>query len=40
MTDTDKEKIKTEKIKTERESYFKVNSVRYDFTKQRYTAIM
>ncbi len=40
MTDTDKEKIKTEKIKTERESYFKVNSVRYDFTKQRYTIIM
>ncbi len=40
MTDTDKEKIKTEKIKTEKEFYFKVNSVRYDFTKQRYTAIM
>ncbi|MFA4807475.1 hypothetical protein [Helicobacter pylori] len=29
-----------EKIKTEREFYFKINSVRYDFTKQRYTAIM
>ncbi|WQT66591.1 hypothetical protein E5D99_06360 [Helicobacter pylori] len=40
MTDTDKEKIKTEEIKTEKESYFKVNSVRYDFTKQRYTIIM
>ncbi len=40
MTDTDKEKIKTEEIKTEREFYFKVNSVRYDFTKQKYTAIM
>ncbi|MFB1341711.1 hypothetical protein ACLGEB_03010 [Helicobacter pylori] len=35
MTDTDKEKIKTE-----REFYFRVNSVRYDFTKQRYTIIM
>ncbi|MFP6145017.1 hypothetical protein ACLGAL_05610 [Helicobacter pylori] len=40
MTDTDKEKIKTEEIKTEREFYFRVNSVRYDFTKQRYTIIM
>ncbi|MCQ2872199.1 hypothetical protein ACQJ5S_07570 [Helicobacter pylori] len=37
---TDEEKIKTEQIKTEREFYFKINSVRYDFTKQRYTAIM
>ncbi len=52
MIDADKEKIKTEEIKTEKESYFteeiktekesyfKVNSVRYDFTKQKYTAIM
>ncbi len=40
MTDTDKEKIKTEKIKTERESYFKVNTMHYDFAKQRYIALM
>ncbi len=42
MTDREKieEKIKTEEIKIEREFYFKVNSVRYDFTKQKYTAIM
>ncbi|WP_237003303.1 hypothetical protein [Helicobacter pylori] len=35
MTDTDKEKIKTEK-----ESYFKINTMRYDFAKQRYIAVV
>ncbi len=35
MTDTDKEKIKTE-----REFYFKINAMRYDFAKQRYIALM
>ncbi|WRG18462.1 hypothetical protein FOG22_00585 [Helicobacter pylori] len=40
MTDADKEKIKTEKIKTEREFYFKINTMRYDFAKQRYIALM
>ncbi len=40
MTDADKEKIKTEEIKTEKESYFKVNAMRYDFAKQRYIALM
>ncbi|WQR68834.1 hypothetical protein KVD13_06100 [Helicobacter pylori] len=37
---TDEEKIKTEQIKTEREFYFKINSVRYDFTKQRCTTLI
>ncbi|WQW53586.1 hypothetical protein KVJ79_06515 [Helicobacter pylori] len=37
---TDEEKVKTEQIKTEREFYFKINSVRYDFTKQRYTTLI
>lgn len=36
----DEEKIKTEQIKTEREFYFKINSVRYDFTKQRCTTLI
>ncbi|WQS94758.1 CD20-like domain-containing protein [Helicobacter pylori] len=40
MTDTDKEKIKTEEIKTEKESHFKINAMRYDFAKQRYIALM
>ncbi|WQX96704.1 hypothetical protein KVM89_06170 [Helicobacter pylori] len=35
MTDTDKEKIKTE-----REFYFKIKAMRYDFAKQRYIALM
>ncbi|TPH46935.1 hypothetical protein FIM73_05235 [Helicobacter pylori] len=43
MTDREKfeaEKLEIEKIKIDTESYFKVNSVRYDFTKQKYTIIM
>ncbi len=36
---TDEEKIK-EKIKICKETYFKLNDTRYEFTKQRYTAIM
>ncbi|PUD86796.1 hypothetical protein C2R46_04490 [Helicobacter pylori] len=35
----DEEKIK-EKIKICKETYFKLNDTRYEFTKQRYTAIM
>ncbi|WQS05061.1 hypothetical protein KVD72_00845 [Helicobacter pylori] len=33
-------KIKTEEIKTEREFYFKINTMRYDFAKQRYIAVV
>ncbi|WQS08195.1 hypothetical protein KVE43_00865 [Helicobacter pylori] len=43
MTDREKfeaEKLKTEKIKIEREFYFKINTMRYDFAKQRYIALM
>ncbi len=36
---TDREKIE-EKIKICKETYFKLNDTRYEFTKQRYTAIM
>ncbi|WRC03103.1 hypothetical protein KVC56_06325 [Helicobacter pylori] len=35
----DEEKVK-EKIKICKETYFKLNDTRYEFTKQRYTAIM
>ncbi|WQS34180.1 hypothetical protein KVF10_06465 [Helicobacter pylori] len=37
---TDREKFEAEKIKTEKESYFKINAMRYDFAKQRYIALM
>ncbi len=43
MTDREKfeaEKLKIEKIKTEREFYFKINTMRYDFAKQRYIAVV
>ncbi|WQS13154.1 hypothetical protein KVC03_01025 [Helicobacter pylori] len=43
MTDREKfeaEKLKTEKIKIEREFYFKINTMRYDFAKQRYIAVV
>lgn len=36
----DEEKIKTEQIKTEREFYFKIKAMRYDFTKQRCTTLI